>query len=160
MLLKRTGILFCLLAFAFQAVLFNVFLFGFILSEKMNKDKYAEGTQTLTLTLKQYKNLQWLSRDEITLDNFLIDVKEVKKVGNKVTLICKIDIKEKDFTDSLIDYLKNTKNKKSAGFSSVYEVSGPSEVIFIAQVKTILHKNNSVSVFETLQGKSSPPPKA
>ncbi|HXB41478.1 MAG TPA: hypothetical protein VNZ49_13110 [Bacteroidia bacterium] len=126
----------------------------------MDKDKYAEGTQTLTLTLKQYKNLQWLSRDEITLDNFLIDVKEVKKAGNKVTLICKIDIKEKDFTGSLIDYLKNTKNKKSSGFSSVYRCSNPSEIHFISETKILKYKNNSVSVFETLQEKSFPPPKA
>ncbi len=156
---KKAAVIFCLLVFAFQTVLFNAFLYGFILSVKLDEGKYSQGLQSISLTQNQYKKLQWLSADEFSFGNYLIDVKEQKKLGNKILLFFKIDLKEKDFLEKLTEHAKNSKNKKTSGFSFVYKVSEPQAINFLAQITTIQHKNKVVSIRETQQDKSSPPPK-
>src|ERR1035437_9606642 len=138
---KKAGVIFCLMVFTFQAVLFNAFLYGFILSVKLDEGKFSEGLQSISLTQKQYKKLQWLNADEFSFGNYLIDVKEQKKSGDKIILSYKIDLKEKDFLEKLTEHAKNSKNKKTAGFSFVCKVSEPQAINFMAQVTVIQHKN-------------------
>ena len=107
---KKAGIVFCLLAFTFQAVLFNVFLYGFILSVKVDENKFSQGVQQFSFTQKQYQKLQWLNSSEFVFGNYLFDVKEIKKEKNKTILLCKVDLKEKDFLEKLVEHTKNNKN--------------------------------------------------
>ena len=126
---------------------------------KSDENKYLQGTQSISLSQSQYKKLKWLDEDEFSFGNYMIDVKEEKKEGDKIILICKVDLKEKDFLEKLIEHTKNSTTKKTSGFSFLYNNTSPSKINFIEQSKTILHKNILVCVYETQQDKSSPPPK-
>ena len=159
-MLKKTGILFCLLVFTFQAVIFNVLLYGFILTVKLDDGKYAQGLQSISLTKEQYKKLQWLNKDEFSFGKYLIDVQEEKRVGDKITLSYKVDLKEKDFLEKLMEHAKNSKNKKSAGFVFPYKVAEPDAINFISQITTVKYNTKCVSILEAQQERSSPPPKA
>ena len=127
---------------------------------KLDEDKFSQGLQSISLTKNQYKKLQWLNEDEFSFGNYMFDVKEIKKTNDKVVLLCKVDLKEKDFLEKLTEHAKNSKNKKASGFSFPFKVSEPHSIKFISQGTFFKHKNNIVSILETQHDKSSPPPKA
>src|ERR1700741_4647098 len=122
---KKAGAIFCLLVFTFQAILFNLFLYGSVLMVKLDDDKFSQGLQSISLTESQFKKLQWLNEDEFSFGNYLFDVKEIKKTNDKLILFCKVDLKEKDFLEKLTEHTKNSKNKKASGFSSHFKISEP-----------------------------------
>ena len=159
-MLKKAGILFCLLVFTFQAVLFNGFLYGFILTVKLDEGKYAQGLQSMSLSQDQYKKLQWLNKDEFSFGKYLIDVKEEKKSGDKIILSYKVDLKEKDFLEKLIEHARNSKNKKAAGFAFPYKVTEPDAINFSTQITTVKYNSHFVSILEAQPERFSPPPKA
>jgi len=157
---KKAGVIFCLLVFTFQAVLFNIFLYGSILTVKLDENKYSQGLQSVSLTQKQYKKLQWLNEDEFSFGNYMFDVKETRKIEDRVVLICKVDLKEKDFLEKLTEHAKSSKNKKTSGFSFPFKISEPHSINYISYNTFLKHKNSVVSILETQQDRSSPPPKA
>jgi hypothetical protein len=159
-MLKKAGVIFCLVVFTFQAVLFNLFLYGSVLTVKLDEDKFSQGLQSVSLTKSQYKKLQWLNEDEISFGNYLIDVKEEKQIGDKIILSYKIDLKEKDFLEKLTENEKSQKKKNATGSSVPFKVSESYSLNFIAQITFLKHVHKTVSVLETQQDKSSPPPKA
>ena len=110
MILKKTGIVFCLIAFVFQAVLFNVFLSGLIVFAKIEAKEDLADVKQIVLTQKQYEKLQWLNENEFTIDNYLFDVKKIKQDGNKILLSYKVDLKEKSFLEKLTEHFKHNKN--------------------------------------------------
>ncbi len=156
-MLKKAGILFCLLAFTFQALLFNAFLYGVILSAKIDEGGY---TKQITLLHDQYKNLNWLNKTEFLFGNYLFDVKEIKNGKDEIVLLCKVDLKEKNFLEKLADDIKHSKNKKTATFSFVYKVSEPYQLNFITESKKMCYPKIIISIAEIVKDKSSPPPKA
>jgi hypothetical protein len=160
-MLKKAAILGCMLAFLFQAVLFNAFLYGFILSVKIAENNDHEGIQHIALSQKQYEKLQWLNEDEFSFGNYLIDVKEVKTQGDYLLLSYKVDLKEKDFLEKLIDHVKHSKNKKASFVSIEYKITESLRVLSPANTENTSYKILPVTMPPGAGlDKTVPPPKA
>src|ERR1700751_426628 len=97
---KKASIFICLFVFCFQAFFFNAFLYGVILSAKIDEGGY---TKQLSISKNQYKKLNWLSRSEFSFGNYFFDIKEIKRSGDKITLLIKTDLKEKNFLEKLVE---------------------------------------------------------
>jgi hypothetical protein len=154
---KKIGILFCLLALIFQVLIYNVFLFGVILFAKLDDSGY---TEQITMSVDQYAKLNWHNEHEFSINSFLFDAKELKKTKDHVTLVYKIDVKEKNSLEKLLEDFKRSKNKKIAFFAGVYNISEPYELTFVTDNKKTFFTEPLVSINEPAIEKTSPPPKA
>jgi hypothetical protein len=155
-MMKKVTIFICLLVFCFQAILFNAFLYGVILSSKIDESGY---TKQLSLTQNQFKNLNWLSKNEFSIGNYLVDVKDIQCYAYKIVLSYKVDLQEKNFLEKLAEDLKNSKNKKLTSSSFVFQCTEPQQFGFFSQSKEFFYKKMHVSIRETVKEKNSPPPK-
>ncbi|HEX7415207.1 MAG TPA: hypothetical protein VF411_14270, partial [Bacteroidia bacterium] len=108
-MLKIIIIYFFLGTFLFQVLGFNLFLYGFTL---LSKHEEKAGTALwMEFTERQYAKLK-LNESEFTYNNNLYDVITSKKENGNIQLFCKIDAKEKDFLEKLIESFKQSKTKK------------------------------------------------
>ncbi len=157
-MLKKTIVYFFLTAFLFQAVVFNVFLYGFTILAKYDEN-HAQ-IQQIEFTLDQFAKLK-LNQSEFTYNNNLYDVISSKTENGIIKLLCKVDAKEKDFLEKLIEGFKQSKTKKQISFSFLAELHKP------FQVKTqALHSGNikhfivASCVLKNNNDKTTPPPRA
>jgi len=145
-------------AFIFQAVVFNLFLYSLSILAKYDEN-HAQIEQ-LEFTAAQFAQLK-LNQNEFTYNNNLYDVISSKTENNSVILLCKVDAKEKDFLEKLIEAFKQGKTKKQITFSFVAEVHKPFSVkeqsIHSGNLK---HLTVTSCVLKNSNDKTTPPPRA
>ena len=155
---RKTIIFFFLGAFLFQTLLFNACLYTLTLLVKY--EEKSGHMEWIEFSEQQFEKIKLNESEFLYLDN-LYDVFEIKKEAGTVRLLCKIDAKEKDFLEKLIEGFKQSKNKKCMALSFLGD--------FIKSGKLLLGKNNhSVikrtyfisSLLEKSLEQTIPPPKA
>jgi len=156
--LKKTGIYFFLTAFLFQAVVFNVFLYGFTILAKY--DENHAKIEQLEFSPQQFAKLK-LNQSEFTYNNNLYDVISSKTENGTIKLLCKVDTKEKDFLEKLIEDFKQGKTKKQISFSFLAELHKPfslkTQPMHSGNIK---HLAITSCVLKTSNDKTTPPPRA
>ena len=156
-MLKKTVIYFFLTTFLFQVVVFNLFLYSLSILAKY-EENHAQLEQ-LEFTAEQFAKLK-LNQSEFSYNNNLYDVISSKTENNNITLLCKVDAKEKDFLEKLIEAFKQGKTKKQISFSFLAEVHKP----FSAKTQPV-HCGNlkhiavTSCVLKSTNDKTTPPPK-
>lgn len=151
-----------LFVFVFQTIIFNAFLFIGVVAAKMEASELKEGSSELVFSKTQYKKVQWLNESEFTLGGNLYDLKEMYKDGDKTILVCKMDLKEKDVLEKLVEFFKHTKNKKSISFSFLLGLNKSNELLTYQFKKEVFHHKEYTSSFpiKTCLDKIAPPPRA
>jgi len=156
--LKKTIAYFFLTAFLFQAVVFNIFLYSFVLLAKFDENNAK--TQQLEFSEQQYAQLK-LNETEFLYNNNLYDIVSSKTENGTIKLLCKTDAKEKDFLEKLIDGFKQSKTKKQISFSFLAELHKPFQVKTQALLSgNIKHLSVTSCVLKHSNDKTTPPPKA
>lgn|GEM_PF-1616202 len=157
-MLKKTIAYFFLTAFLFQAVVFNIFLYSFVLLAKFDENNAK--TQQLEFSEQQYAQLK-LNETEFLYNNNLYDIVSSKTENGTIKLLCKTDAKEKDFLEKLIDGFKQSKTKKQISFSFLAELHKPFQVKTQALLSgNIKHLSVTSCVLKHSNDKTTPPPKA
>lgn len=155
-MLKETIIYFFLGVFLFQALVFNLFLYGFTLLSK-HEDKTGTALW-MEFTQQQYGKLK-LNESEFTYHNTLYDILISKEENGNIKLLCKIDAKEKDLLEKLIEGFKQSKTKKLISFSFLGEMNTPCEFI-IHHSCFIIHNSYFIStILKSSIERTIPPPK-
>jgi PDZ domain-containing secreted protein len=141
----------------FQAVVFNLFLYTFTLAAKY--EEKTGNAQWIEFTEQEYSKLK-LNETEFTYNDNLYDIITSKREGGTIKLLCKIDAKEKDFLEKLIEGFKQNKTKKLISFSFVGEMNTPDEFIsYIYNDSKAKHICFKSSVLESSLERTIPPPK-
>jgi hypothetical protein len=155
--LKRTIILSILGAFMFQAVVYNGCLYAFTLLAKF--EEKTVNAQWITFSEQQYSKLK-LNDTEFSYNNNLYDIISSKTENGTISLLCKVDGKEKDFLEKLIEGFKQSKTKKYIAFTFVADTIKSFEfLIGINDANTIKHLCFSSSIQEKILERTIPPPK-
>ncbi|HKC67907.1 MAG TPA: hypothetical protein VKG26_06730 [Bacteroidia bacterium] len=126
---------------------------------KIEANEFKEGTTRLILTESQYKNVQWINTSEFIFDGNLYDLKEAQKSIDKTILVCKMDVKEKDFLEKLIEAFKQSKTKKNVAFSFTAKLTNPITVSHFFYIDCILNHTTNYSLLAIRVSKNTPPPK-
>ena len=133
-------------------------LYSFTLLAKFEKNN--TNIQQLEFSEQQYANLQ-LNQSEFLYNNNLYDVISSKIESGTIKLICKVDAKEKDFLEKLIEGFKHAKGKKQISFSFLAEVHKPfsikTQALYSGSIK---HLDVISLVLKNSSNKTTPPPKA
>ncbi len=154
---KLPAIYICLAAFLMQTVLINLAMYGFTAYAKFQSCESSSKMYSITLSEKQYTNLQWLDKNEFAFADFMMDIKNTKKENNLVSISFKVDIKEKNFLEKLADHFKN---KKAFTTTIVFNTFDIPKLNLNLSATNYIHKTMLVSIPETIFPKDSPPPKA
>jgi len=154
---KKTITYLFLSAFLFQALIFNVCLYTFTLlvkfEEKTGNKQWIEFSET------EYSKLK-LNETEFSYNNNLYDIIQSKTENGTIKLLCKIDTKEKDLLEKLIESFKNSKTKKNISFSFLGEINNSNEFLSNFNSNSALkHTFFITSITEKSLGKTTPPPK-
>lgn len=156
-MLKKTVIYFFLTAFLFQAVVFNVFLYGFTILAKY--DENHAKIEQLEFSPQQFVKLK-LNQSEFTYNNNLYDVISSKTENGAIKLLCKVDAKEKDFLEKLIEAFKQNKTKKQISFSFLAELhktfSLKTQPMHSSNIK---HLTVTSCILKNSTDKTTPPPR-
>lgn len=155
---KKTVIYFFLTIFLFQALVFNLCLYSFTILAKY--DENCAKTQQLEFSPQQYAKLK-LNETEFSYNNNLYDIISSKTENRVIKLLCKVDAKEKDFLEKLIEGFKQSKTKKQISFSFLAELHKPfslkAQPIHSGDLK---HLAITSCVLKNNNDKTTPPPKA
>jgi hypothetical protein len=156
--LKKNIILSILGAFIFQAIVFNLFLYTFTLLAKF--EEKTGNVQWIEFTEQQYSKLK-LNESEFTYNNNMYDVVSSKKGNGTIKLLCKIDEKEKDLLEKLIENFKHSKTKKYITFSFLGEIIPLCDFIsYLNNDSKTKHSCFISSIIENSLERTVPPPKA
>ncbi len=155
---NRTLILSILVAFIFQVLAYNLFLYTFTLLVKY--EGKTGKAQWIEFTEQQYSKLK-LNETEFTYNDNLYDIITSQKESGAIKLLCKIDAKEKDLLEKLIEGFKQNKAKKLISFSFMGEVAIVHGFLSkLTSYQTIKHTYFISSVLNKSLEKTIPPPKA
>lgn len=156
-MLKKTIIFFFLTAFLFQAVVFNVFLYSFTILAKY--DENHAKIQQIEFTVEQFAKLK-LNQSEFTYNSNLYDVISYKTKKGTIKLLCKVDAKEKDFLEKLIEAFKQNKTKKQISFSFLAELHKPFSLkTQPTHSGNIKHLAVTSCILKNSNDKTTPPPR-
>lgn len=146
-----------LLAFLFQALIFNCCLSTFTLLVKLEeKTAYANWIEFPEQVYSKFK----LNETEFSYNNNLYDVISSKTENGNIKLLCKIDAKEKDLLEKLIENFKRSKTKKCVSFSFIGNINHSSKFLsYINNVSTLKHHFFITSIIEKSLDRTTPPPK-
>jgi len=133
-------------------------LYTFTLLAKF-EEKNAN-TQQLEFSEQQYAKLK-LNDTEFLYNNNLYDIVSSKTENGNIKLLCKVDAKEKDFLEKLIEGFKQSKIKKQISFSFIAEVHKPLSLkAQLASSSDVKHFAITSNVLKNSSDKTTPPPKA
>ncbi len=156
-MLKRTIILSILGAFMFQAIVYNGCLYAFTLLAKF--EEKTGNAQWISFSELQYSKLK-LNDTEFSYNNNLYDVINSKAENGTIKLLCKVDAKEKDFLEKLIEGFKQNKTKKHIGFLVIAELTKCYKLVAnTSNSNTIKHICFISSILDNSLERSIPPPK-
>ena len=145
-------------AFLFQALIFNICLYTFTLLVKF--EEKTGNAQWIDFSIKDYNKLK-LNKTEFSYNNNLYDIIQSKTENGSIKLLCKIDAKEKDLLEKLIENFKSSKTKKNISFSFIGEINYSSEFLsYIYTNSTLKHDVFTASIIEKSLDRTTPPPKA
>jgi hypothetical protein len=142
----------------FQAIVYNGCLYAFTLLAKF--EEKTGNAQWISFSEQQYSKLK-LNDTEFSYNNNMYDIISSKTENGTISLLCKVDAKEKDFLEKLIEGFKQSKTKKYIAFTFLGDTTRLFEfLIGINHVDVIKHLCFSSSIQEKILDRTIPPPKA
>jgi predicted DNA-binding antitoxin AbrB/MazE fold protein len=155
---KKTIILSILGAFMFQAIIFNGCLYTFSLLAKF--EEKIGNAQWISFSEQQYDKLK-LNETEFLYNNNMYDIISFKTENGIIKLLCKVDAKEKDFLERLIEGFKQSKAKRYIAFIFVGDIIKSFQfLIDIKITDNIKHFYFSSAIQQNSLERIIPPPKA
>ena len=142
----------------FQAIVYNGCLYTFTLLAKL--EEKSGDARWMRFSEQEYNKLK-LNDAEFSYNNNLYDIISSKTEKDTISLLCKVDAKEKDCLEKLIEGFKQTKTKKYISFNFVGDAMHAYDILINRHITdAIKHIYFSSSLQLLHMERTIPPPKA